>query len=275
MSVQQLFLPHHRGTRDLLCDVLNVKSNGGKVARWIVIGRDLPAFPGKNHLADAHEFLDWLRDGDRMSLRQIIAAISNYAGGDLLSRLRDLASMPPEPVPVLKDVPLRAKSLEGLGHRKAQFIALLRQCVKVLTDSDVPRFAQMHGLAPGEFDWLHEQLDLPSAMITWLKDNRGLAVDNLSALVLTLQGLNKQPPKELLDYQQMYKEQVVVEKEEDDGKGKCVICLEGESKWTFASCGHQCLCRECAQRILQQQQGMKTCPMCRMGSQHVIEVFRS
>jgi hypothetical protein len=178
--------------------------------------------------------------------------------------------MPPEPVPVFKDVPLRAKSLEGLGHRKAQFIALLRQSVKVLTDGDVPRFAQLHGLTPGEFDWLHEQLDLPSAMVTWLKDNRGLAVDNLSALVLTLQGLNKQPPKELLDYQQIYKEQVV----EDDGKGKCVICLEEESKWTFVSCGHQCLCRECAQRF-QQQQGMKTCPMCRKNSQHVIEVFRS
>jgi hypothetical protein len=40
----------------------------------------------------------------------------------------------------------------------------------------------------------------------------------------------------------------------------CVVCFERENNYAFEPCHHKCVCRECAQTVLN---GFKKCPICR------------
>ena len=34
----------------------------------------------------------------------------------------------------------------------------------------------------------------------------------------------------------------------DEDVGRCAICLEGEPRWVYESCGHRCICKSCARK---------------------------
>jgi hypothetical protein len=110
MSLRLLFETKNKATLILLCDVLNVTAAGGKVDRWVVLGRDFPDFD-RSHFADAYTFLQWARKNQKMTITELIDAIQNYASGPLLTSLRALAEVhdvavaasdPPLPRPLLE-----------------------------------------------------------------------------------------------------------------------------------------------------------------------------
>src|ERR1041385_4925909 len=92
MSLRLLFEPEHKATMRLLCDVLEVTGAGGKVPRWVIMGRELLGFQ-RDRFDDAYSFLTWARDGQKMTIAELIGAIENYAGGAILSKLRDMAAI--------------------------------------------------------------------------------------------------------------------------------------------------------------------------------------
>ena len=54
---------------------------------------------------------------------------------------------------------------------------------------------------------------------------------------------------------------------EDDDGGACVICLDAPAEMALVPCGHQCVCREDAQKVA-------TCPVCRTPVREMLRVFQ-
>ena len=90
MSLTVLFDQANKKTLKEVCDVLDVVTSGGKVKRWVVIGRDITGFDMKR-FGDAWEFLTWLRDGKRMDIPGLVKATSSYLGERLLNALKAMA----------------------------------------------------------------------------------------------------------------------------------------------------------------------------------------
>jgi hypothetical protein len=58
--------------------------------------------------------------------------------------------------------------------------------------------------------------------------------------------------------------------------GECVVCLDAAATHIVVPCGHQALCRRCADRYftpLPSPSGRLRCPCCRRHIEQVIEVF--
>jgi len=59
--------------------------------------------------------------------------------------------------------------------------------------------------------------------------------------------------------------------QEDDG---CVVCMERAATHAFAPCGHQCVCKACADRITGRG-GDGKCPCCRTEAFMAMPIYKS
>lgn len=54
---------------------------------------------------------------------------------------------------------------------------------------------------------------------------------------------------------------------------ECVVCMERSTDCALYTCGHMCMCYECAVDIVNNQTGL--CPICREPIRDIIKIFRS
>ncbi len=81
VSLASLFDKDHRKARELLCDILNVTDDAADYPRWVLMGNEVPCFPGQNFkrgLADAYDYLKWLSEGQRRTLEEVLAETQRY-----------------------------------------------------------------------------------------------------------------------------------------------------------------------------------------------------
>jgi len=70
--------------------------------------------------------------------------------------------------------------------------------------------------------------------------------------------------------------EVDAEKADRMAAGECVVCLDANATHIVVPCGHQALCRNCAERyfkVMPAPSGRLRCPCCRRHIEQVIEVF--
>ena len=60
----------------------------------------------------------------------------------------------------------------------------------------------------------------------------------------------------------------------DENEDECVICSNAKRTHIFAPCGHQCVCKDCSERVLSQNGGNGECPMCRAPCFMAMQVFK-
>ena len=54
---------------------------------------------------------------------------------------------------------------------------------------------------------------------------------------------------------------------------ECVICMDGAKTHLLSPCGHQCVCAECAESLMERL--VPVCPTCRTPCERAIRVFKS
>jgi protein neuralized len=59
---------------------------------------------------------------------------------------------------------------------------------------------------------------------------------------------------------------------QDNACNECSVCLDKAVDCVLYTCGHLCVCYECAQDIMQSQ---GACPICRKEIKDIIKIFRS
>ena len=59
---------------------------------------------------------------------------------------------------------------------------------------------------------------------------------------------------------------------EDNASNECSVCLEKDVDCVLYSCGHMCMCYECAMDVKSSQ---ALCPICRQQIKDVIKIYRS
>lgn len=63
-----------------------------------------------------------------------------------------------------------------------------------------------------------------------------------------------------------------VSEEDTPGEfGNCVVCLEGYRKFAVTPCGHLCLCKRCARRVMSSQHSK--CPICNAHAKSMIRIY--
>ena len=68
---------------------------------------------------------------------------------------------------------------------------------------------------------------------------------------------------------QAWEEQVLAPSSENDAS-ECCVCLANKKSWIFIPCGHVCVCRGCAEDIMQSS---RQCPLCCQKAIGIFQVF--
>jgi hypothetical protein len=68
---------------------------------------------------------------------------------------------------------------------------------------------------------------------------------------------------------QAWEEQVLVPSSQNDAS-ECCVCLANNKSWIFIPCGHVCVCRGCAEDIMQSS---RQCPLCCQKAIGIFQVF--
>ena len=78
--------------------------------------------------------------------------------------------------------------------------------------------------------------------------------------------LNSSKPQEIESA--LNSEATVKESKDDDEV--CVVCLDNKKTHAFNPCGHMCVCKTCADIIIQ---GDSNCPMCRISVTNSLKIY--
>ena len=103
---------------------------------------------------------------------------------------------------------------------------------------------------------------VPSCKQTYLCKNKYLQVSKTTTIhdlnKLAASGRNKIATKNMI-------------------KEECLVCLEAQIECVIYSCGHMCMCYNCAIRILNSKTptSKPLCPLCRYEIKDVIRVYKS
>jgi hypothetical protein len=59
----------------------------------------------------------------------------------------------------------------------------------------------------------------------------------------------------------------------DNASNECSVCLDKPSDCVLYTCGHMCMCYECAVNLQRTEDA--SCPICRKAIRDVIKIFRA
>ena len=79
--------------------------------------------------------------------------------------------------------------------------------------------------------------------------------------------LNSSKPQEI---ESALNSEATVKESENDDEEVCVVCLDNKKTHAFNPCGHMCVCKTCADIIIQSD---SNCPMCRISVTNSLKIY--